>query len=98
MNLTELETKTKQELVDVAKEFDIASVNGLSKHDLAMRIMQAEAEREGNRFSAGILASSAFACSCMAARRAASSTAQVPTGLAASATPGPRRSAATSAA
>ena len=55
MNLTELETKTKQELVDVAKEFDIASVNGLSKHDLAMRIMQAEAEREGNRFSAGIL-------------------------------------------
>src|SRR2546422_2811959 len=55
LNLTELETKTKQELVDVAKEFDIASVNGLSKHDLAMRIMQAEAEREGNRFSAGIL-------------------------------------------
>ena len=55
MNLTELETKTKQELVDVAKEFDIASVNGLSKHDLAMKIMQAEAEREGNRFSAGIL-------------------------------------------
>jgi len=55
LNLTELESKSKQELVEVAKEFDIGSANGLNKQDLVMRIMQAKAEREGNRFAAGIL-------------------------------------------
>ena len=55
MNLTELETKTKEELMEVAKDLDIGSANGLRKQDLVMRIMQANAEREGNRFSAGIL-------------------------------------------
>jgi len=55
LNLTELETKTKEELMEVAKDLDIGSANGLRKQDLVMRIMQANAEREGNRFSAGIL-------------------------------------------
>jgi transcription termination factor Rho len=55
LNLTELESKSKQELVEVAKEFDVGSVNGLNKQDLVMRIMQANAEREGHRFTAGIL-------------------------------------------
>jgi transcription termination factor Rho len=55
LNLTELETKSKQELVEAAKELEVGSVNGLSKQDLVFRIMQAAAEREGNRFSGGIL-------------------------------------------
>src|SRR5438094_9998498 len=41
--------------MEVAKDLHIGSANGLRKQDLVMRIMQANAEREGNRFSAGIL-------------------------------------------
>ena len=55
MNLTELETKTKDELLDVAKDLDISGANGLRKQDLVFRIMQAKAEREGNYFAGGIL-------------------------------------------
>ena len=55
MNLTELETKTKDELVEVAKELDISGATTLRKQDLVFRIMQAKAEREGNYFAGGIL-------------------------------------------
>jgi transcription termination factor Rho len=55
VNLTELETKTKDELVDVAKDLGIGSPGGLRKQDLVFRIIQAKAEREGNYFAGGIL-------------------------------------------
>jgi transcription termination factor Rho len=54
VNLTELETKTKDELVEVAKELDISGATTLRKQDLVFRIMQAKAERE-NYFAGGIL-------------------------------------------
>jgi len=55
VNLTELETKTKDELVEVAKELDISGATTLRKQDLVFRIMQAKAEHEGNYFAGGIL-------------------------------------------
>jgi transcription termination factor Rho len=55
LNLTELETKTKEELLEVAKDLGITGVNGVRKQDLVFRIMQASAEREGNYFAGGIL-------------------------------------------
>ena len=55
MNLAELETKTKDELVDVAKDLGVEKPTGLRKQDLVFRIMQAKAEREGNFFAGGIL-------------------------------------------
>ncbi len=55
MNLIELETKTKDELVEVAKDLEISGATGLRKQDLVFRIMQAKAEREGNYFAGGIL-------------------------------------------
>ena len=55
MNLTELETKTKDELVEVAKNLEISGATGLRKQDLVFRIIQAKAEREGNYFAGGIL-------------------------------------------
>jgi transcription termination factor Rho len=55
VNLTELETKTKDELVEVAKELEISGATTLRKQDLVFRIMQAKAEREGNYFAGGIL-------------------------------------------
>ena len=54
MSLTELEAKTKDELVDVAKEVGV-SASGLRKQDLVFKIMQAKAEGEGNYFAGGIL-------------------------------------------
>jgi transcription termination factor Rho len=54
LNLTELETKTKDELVDVAKEMGV-SASGLRKQDLVFKIMQAKAEGEGNYFAGGTL-------------------------------------------
>ncbi len=54
LNLTELEIKTKDELVDVAKELGV-SASGLRKQDLVFKIMQAKAESEGNYFAGGIL-------------------------------------------
>ncbi len=55
MNLTELETKTKDELVDVAKDLGLSGTGGLRKQDLVFKIIQAKAEREGNYFAGGIL-------------------------------------------
>jgi len=55
LNLTELETKTKDELVDVAKDLGLTGANGLRKQDLVFKIMQAKAEREGNYFAGGIM-------------------------------------------
>jgi transcription termination factor Rho len=55
LNLTELETKTKDELLEVARGLDITGVNGVRKQDLIFRIMQASAEKEGNYFAGGIL-------------------------------------------
>jgi transcription termination factor Rho len=55
VNLTELETKTKDELNDVAKDLGISGGGALRKQDLVFRIMQAKAEREGNYFAGGII-------------------------------------------
>jgi transcription termination factor Rho len=55
LNLAELETKTKDELNDVAKDLGLTGTGTLRKQDLVFRIMQAKAEREGNYFAGGIL-------------------------------------------
>jgi transcription termination factor Rho len=55
LNLAELETKTKDELLDVAKDLGVEKPSALRKQDLVFRIMQAKAEREGNHFAGGIM-------------------------------------------
>ena len=55
MNLVELETRTKEELVDVAKELGVSGIASLRKQDIVFRILQARAESEGNYFAGGIL-------------------------------------------
>src|SRR5579859_1178237 len=55
MNITELETKTLAELRDIARGWDLSGYSALKKHDLIFRLLQAETERQGNIFSAGIL-------------------------------------------
>ncbi|HEU4760560.1 MAG TPA: transcription termination factor Rho [Dehalococcoidia bacterium] len=55
MNLAELETKTRDELIEAAKDLGLSGTTALRKQDLVFRIMQAKAEREGHYFAGGIL-------------------------------------------
>ncbi|HEX6607521.1 MAG TPA: Rho termination factor N-terminal domain-containing protein, partial [Chloroflexia bacterium] len=52
MNLAELESKTIDELQDLAKELDISGYSRLKKQELAFRILQAQTEQQGNIFAA----------------------------------------------
>jgi transcription termination factor Rho len=55
MNITELETKTKEELVEMAKEMGIPGPAALKKHDIIMRMLESHTEQQGNIFCSGIL-------------------------------------------
>jgi transcription termination factor Rho len=55
VNLVELESKNRDELVDIARELGVGGPTALRKQDLVLRILQANAEREGNYFAGGIL-------------------------------------------
>ena len=55
MNLVELETRTRDELLEVAKELGLSGTGSLRKQDIVFRILQARAESEGNYFAGGIL-------------------------------------------
>ena len=55
MNLAELETKTLEELKEIAKELDMTGYSTLKKQDLIFKLLQAQTEQQGNIFSAGIL-------------------------------------------
>jgi len=54
-NLAELEARTRDELMDVAKELGLSGAGSLRKQELVFRILQAKAERDGNYFAGGIL-------------------------------------------
>jgi transcription termination factor Rho len=55
MNITELETKSRDELLELAKGMDITSCTGLKKQELIIRLLQAYAEQQGFVFCSGIL-------------------------------------------
>ncbi len=55
MNIAELESKTKEELVELAKEMGISSPVGLKKQEIIMRLLESYAEQQGNIFCSGIL-------------------------------------------
>jgi transcription termination factor Rho len=55
VNIVELETKTLNELQDMARELDISGYSRLKKYDLMMRLLQAQAEGQGLLFGGGIL-------------------------------------------
>jgi transcription termination factor Rho len=55
MNLAELEAKTREELMDVAKDLGVTGHTALRKQDLIFRILQARAEQQGNLLAGGIL-------------------------------------------
>ena len=55
MNIVELGKKTLPELQDMARELDVGGYSRLKKHDLMMRLLQAQAESQGLLFGGGIL-------------------------------------------
>jgi transcription termination factor Rho len=55
MNISDLENKSREELIEQAKEMGVTSYTGLKKQDLVMRLLQAYAEQQGYSFSGGIL-------------------------------------------
>ena len=55
MNITELEKKSRSELIEMAKEMGISSYASLKKQDLIMIILQTYTEQQGNIFCNGIL-------------------------------------------
>jgi len=55
VNITELESKTRDELLDIAKELGVSGVSGFKKQELAFRLLQYEVEQQGYMLEQGIL-------------------------------------------
>lgn len=55
ISISQLENKSREELLDVAKEMGLSSYTGLKKQDIVMRLLQAHTEQQGNIFCSGIL-------------------------------------------
>jgi len=55
MNLAELDAKTRDELLEIAKGMGLTGVGQLKKQDLVLRLLQASTELQGNIFSSGVL-------------------------------------------
>jgi len=55
MNINQLENKSRDELIEMAKEMGISSYSSLKKQDIIMRLLQADTEQQGYIFCSGIL-------------------------------------------
>lgn len=55
MNIAELEAKSKEVLMDIAKELGVTGYGVMKKHDLVLRLLQAQTEQQGLIFKGGIL-------------------------------------------
>lgn len=55
MNFAELETKRKEDLVEMAKDLGISGYRALKKDELIFSLLQSQAEKEGNVLANGML-------------------------------------------
>jgi len=55
VNIAELEEKTLDELQSLARDMGISGYSRLKKHDLMMRLLRANAEKQGYIFGGGVL-------------------------------------------
>jgi transcription termination factor Rho len=55
ISITDLKLKTIEELTKVAKALKVEGASGLKKQDLIFAILQAQAEKAGNIFGAGVI-------------------------------------------
>jgi len=54
-NIVELEAKTREELLEIARAMGVSGHTALKKQELVIRLLQAQAEAQGNIFGGGIL-------------------------------------------
>ncbi|MFC1918363.1 transcription termination factor Rho [Chloroflexota bacterium] len=55
MDISQLENKTKDELLELAKEMGVSNNTGLKKQEIIMRLLKVHTEQEGNTFCSGVL-------------------------------------------
>ena len=55
MDIGQLANKSRDELIELAREMDVSNHTNLKKQDLVMRLLRAYTEQEGNTFCGGIL-------------------------------------------
>ncbi len=55
MYLSELETKTREELQDLARDLGVHGTSTMRKQDLVFRLLEAQTVQQGNIFTGGIL-------------------------------------------
>jgi len=55
MNFAELETKRKEDLMEMAKDWGISGYSRLKRHALILSLLQVQAEKEGNVLASGML-------------------------------------------
>ena len=55
MNIAELETRSREDLAEMARELGISGAAGLRKQELIFRLLQAQTDQQGNIFSGGFL-------------------------------------------
>jgi transcription termination factor Rho len=53
--IAELEGKTREDLQEIAKDLGISGYSGMKKQDLVVKVLQAQAEKDGNMFAEGVL-------------------------------------------
>ena len=46
MNISQLQNKTRDELIELAKEMGISNYTSLKKQDIVMRLLQADTEQQ----------------------------------------------------
>ncbi|MCH8948943.1 MAG: transcription termination factor Rho [Chloroflexi bacterium] len=55
MTIAELETQTREGLMDLAKDLGVSGYSSLKKQELIVKVLQAQTEKDGNIFAEGIL-------------------------------------------
>jgi len=55
LNVTQLETKTREELLEMAKQLDLCSYSSMKKDELVTMLMQTQAEQQGQLYLNGTL-------------------------------------------
>ncbi len=55
MNISQLENKSRDELIELAKEMGVSGYANLKKQELVMRLLQANTEQQGYIFCSGIM-------------------------------------------
>jgi transcription termination factor Rho len=55
VTISELESKTREDLLDLAKDLGVSGYSALKKQDLVVKVLKAQTEKEGNIFAEGLL-------------------------------------------